>query len=86
MRGLSQVSSAMKSISGGNTWCRSCEVRSSWTCSRNWNEAGTERKRRKCGCSTHYRGNRDQIPSGLRDPENDYGLCISSQWEAIIEV
>lgn len=46
MRGLSQVSSAMKSISGGNTWCRSCEVRSSWMCSRNWKKMRLEQRER----------------------------------------
>lgn len=67
MRGLSQVSSAMKSISGGNTWCRSCEVRSSWTCSRNWKKMRLEQRERggnvAAALTTEEIGTRSQVAS-----------------------
>lgn len=47
MRGISQVSSAVKSISGGGKSCRKgYEVRSIWTCSGNWKKMRLEQRER----------------------------------------
>lgn len=41
------MSSAVKSISGGgNSYCKGCEVRSSWTCSGNWKKMRLEQRER----------------------------------------
>lgn len=77
MRRISQVSSAVKSISGvGDSWCKGSGVGSSWACSGNWKERRleqTERGGNVVAAMTRVKiGTRSQEAS--ETPENDYGL------------
>lgn len=87
MRQISQVHSAVKSISGvGDSWCKGSGVGSSWACSRNWKERRleqTERGGSVVAAMTRVKiGTRSQEASETPKMIVDF---ISNEQEAIVE-